>query len=130
MDAPLTKVAAEQLAAAAYELPSDVDGIYAAAGDLVDILGRVEHISRELGNRIHTLPADQLGVDELGERVRPAELLDGAIQRLAEVGDLVISARDSADQAQSMLSRLYLADGPGRPRTGLHLVGDLDQGDE
>ena len=108
------------MATAAYELPSDISGIYAAAGDLVDILGRVEHISRELSNRIRALPADRLGVDELGDRVRPAALIDEAVEHLTRVGSIVISAREPADQAHSKLSRLYLAF--EEPHNGLHVV--------
>lgn len=126
MSAP-TQAAAEQLATAAYELPSDISGIYAAAGDLVDILGRVEHISRELSNRIRALPADRLGVDELGDRVRPAALIDDAVEHLTRVGSIVTSAREPADQAQSKLSRLYLA--YVEPHNGLHVV-DYGRDDE
>lgn len=126
MSAP-TQAAAEQLATAAYELPSDISGIYAAAGDLVDILGRVEHISRELSNRLRALPADRLGVDELGDRVRPAALIDEAVEHLTRVGSIVISAREPADQAQSKLSRLYLA--YEEPHNGLHVV-DYGRDDE
>lgn len=126
MSAP-TQAAAEQLAAAAYELPNDISGIYAAAGDLVDILGRVEHISRELSNRIRALPADRLGVDDLGDRVRPAALIDEAVEHLTRVGSIVISAREPADQAQSKLSRLYLAH--EEPHNGLHVV-DYGRDDE
>jgi hypothetical protein len=125
MSKPPTQAAAEQLAAAAYQLPSDISGLYAAVGDLGDILGRVQHISRELSNRIRALPADRLGVDELGGPAHPTQLINEAIEYLTTVGTIVVSARGPADQAQSTLSRLYLNDrGNEQPSRGLHVVDD------
>lgn len=112
--ADLSKIA-EQLRDAPYQLPSDIAGVYAATTDLVDILGRVDHICRELANRVDQWAARDYEVDELGPPGDTGELLDTVSAMLLAAGQKVLDARPDVTGAMNRLSRIRPAD-PGAPR--------------
>lgn len=81
-DLSLSRIA-EQLREIPYHLPSNIPGAYASVADLVEILGRIDHVCRELALITDGLEshADEFEVDELGPPADPGELLTRTARR-------------------------------------------------
>lgn len=99
---------AEQLRTIPYHLPADIPGVYRSTMDLVEILGRVDHVCRQLATIANELEsrAAEFEVDELGPPADPGELLTTAAAMLRAAGQKVLAAQPDVDGAISRLSRI------------------------